>query len=47
MRAKQQLIKEGFTKVCDPTVKHGGCVWVHPDGRRAKLFGDRIIYLKN
>lgn len=45
MRAKKQLIKEGFTKICD-TTRQGGCVWVHPDGRRVKLYGNRIIRLK-
>ena len=46
MRAKQQLIKEGFKKVCNTNIKHGGCVWVHDDGRRVKLYGNRIIKLK-
>ena len=47
MNNKNQLIKEGFVKVCDKNKKNGGCVWVHPDGRRVKLYGNRIIKLKN
>jgi hypothetical protein len=46
MNNKNQLIKEGFVKICDKN-KNGGCVWVHPDGRRVKLYGNRIIKLKN
>jgi hypothetical protein len=39
----KKLIAEGFVKVCTPP---RGCQYVHPDGRRVKVFGNRVIKLK-
>jgi len=38
-----KLLGEGYVKVCTPP---RGCQYVHPDGRRVKVFGNRIIKLK-
>ena len=40
----KKVLAEGFVKVCTPP--HGGCQYVHPDGRRVKIIGNRIIKLK-
>ena len=43
MTKKDQLVKEGFVKVCN---KDRGCIWVHLDGRKVKLIGNKITNVK-
>lgn len=38
-----KLLDEGFVKVCTPDQ---GCLYIHPDGRKVKVYGARIIKLK-
>ena len=39
----KKLLAEGFVKVCVP---NRGCLYEHPDGRRVKVYGNRVIRLK-
>lgn len=43
MNVVKKLLAEGFVKVCVPP---RGCEYQHPDGRRVKVFGSRIVKLK-
>ena len=43
MNVIKKLLNEGFVKVCVP---NQGCQYVHPDGRRVKVFGNRVVKLK-